>query len=65
MLGPMWDFPRMKARPKLGEAIIVMSGTEEFGFRSVKPWTWPGALKGKARIAGDLFSTGIEWEASR
>jgi hypothetical protein len=55
----------MKARPKPGEAIFVMSGTEELGFRSVKPRTWPGALKGKARIAGDLFSTGIEWEASR
>jgi hypothetical protein len=59
------DFARMKARAKTGEAIFVTSGTEEFVFQSVKPKTWQGALKGKARIAGDLFSTGIEWEASR
>jgi hypothetical protein len=55
----------MKARAKTGEAIFVTSGAEEFVFQSVKPRTWQRALKGKARIAGDLFSTGIEWEASR
>lgn len=27
--------------------------------------TWQGALKGKATIKGDLFSTDLDWEASR
>ena len=59
----------MKAKAKSGEAIYVTSQTEEFVFQAVKPKTWPktwqGALKGKAKIADDLFSTGIAWEASR
>ena len=59
------DFARMKARAKSGEAIYVSSGAEEFVFQVVKPRTWQKALKGKATIKGDLFSTGIEWEASR
>ena len=59
------DFAQMKAKAKTGEAIYVTSGAEEFVFQAVKPKTWQGALKGKAKIAGDLFSTGIAWEASR
>lgn len=59
------DFARMKARAKTGEAIFVTSGAEEFVFQAVQPKTWQKALKGRARIKGDLFSTGLEWEASR
>jgi len=59
------DFARMKAKAKSGEIIHVTSDAEEFVFRAVKPKTWQGALKGKGRIAGDIFSTGLEWEASR
>ena len=59
------DFARMKARARTGKAIQVSSGTEEFVFQVTKPRTWQGALRGKARINGDLFSTGVEWEASR
>jgi len=59
------DFARMKAKAKSGEAIYVTSGAEEFVFQAVKPTTWQGALKGKAKITGDLFSTGVAWEASR
>lgn len=59
------DFARMKAEAKSGEAIHVTSGTEESVFQVVKPKSWRGALKGKAKIQGDLLSTGIEWEASR
>ena len=55
----------MKAKAKSGEAIFISSGSEEFVFQVVKPKTWQGALKGKAKIKGDLFSTGLEWEASR
>jgi len=55
----------MRARAKAGEAIFITSGAEEFVFQAVKPRTWQGALRGKARIKGDLFGTGIEWEASR
>lgn len=32
---------------------------------SPQPKTWQNALKGKARIGGDIFTTGLEWEASR
>jgi len=59
------EFARMKAKAKSGEAIYVTSGAEEFVFQAVKPKTWQGALKGKGRITGDIFSTGLEWEASR
>ena len=59
------DFARMKAKAKTGEAIYVTSGAEEFLFQAVKPRTWQGALKGKAKRVGDLFSTGVDWEASR
>lgn len=59
------DFARMKAKARTGEAILVTSGVEEYVFQAVRPKTWQGALKGKAKVKGDLFSTGIEWEASR
>ena len=59
------DFARMKARAKAGEAICVTAGAEEFVFQAVKPKTWQKALKGKAKIVGDIFSTGVEWETSR
>ena len=59
------DFARMKAKAKTGEAVYVTSGAEEFVFQAVKPKTWQGALKGKAKIVGDIFRTGLEWEASR
>lgn len=59
------DFARMKARARAGEVISIVSGTEEFVFQVVKPRTWQGALRGKGQIKGDLFSTGVEWEASR
>ena len=59
------DFARMKAKAAAGEAVYVLSAGERFVFQVVKPQTWQGALKGKARIAGDLFTTGLNWEASR
>ena len=59
------EFASMKARARFGEVIYISSGTEEFVFQVVKPRTWQGALRGKGHIKGDLFSTGVEWEASR
>ncbi len=59
------DFARMKVRASAGESIIVTSVTDKFVFRSGRPRTWQGALKGKAKIVGDLFGTGLKWEASR
>lgn len=59
------DFARMKAKARTGEAIYVTSGAEEFVFQAVKPKTCQGALKGKAKRVGDLFSTGLDREASR
>jgi len=59
------DFARMKARAAAGEAVYVVSQGKQFVFQVVKPKTWQGALKGKAKISGDLFSTGLEWETSK
>jgi hypothetical protein len=59
------NLARMKARARAGEVISTVSGTEEFVFQAVKPRTWQGALRGKGQIKGDLFSTGVEWPASR
>ena len=59
------DFARMKTKAAGGETVHIVSGGEEFVFRAVKPKSWQGALKGKARIRGDLFSTGLAWETGR
>jgi hypothetical protein len=59
------DFARMKAKAAAGETVYVVSDGEQFVFQAVKPITWQGALKGKAKISGDLFSTGLDWETSR
>jgi hypothetical protein len=54
----------MKAAAKAGEKVFVTSGDEEFVFQAVHKKSWQGALKGKGRIVGDLFSTDLDWEAS-
>jgi hypothetical protein len=59
------DFARMKAKAASGETVTIISEGQEFIFRAAKPRTWQGALKGKGKIKGDIFSTGIEWEASK
>ena len=59
------DFARMKAMAESGESITISSGTREFVFHAKKTRTWQGALKGKAKITGSLFDTGLDWEASR
>lgn len=59
------DFARMKAKAAGGEAVHIVSGGEEFVFRAVQRKSWQGALKGKAKIAGDLLSTGLAWETDR
>jgi hypothetical protein len=59
------DFARMKAKAAAGETVYIVSAGEQFVFQAVKPKTWQGALKGKARIIGDLFTTGLVWETSR
>ncbi len=59
------DFARMKARAAAGQTVYIVSAGEEFVFQAVKPKTWQGALKGKARITGDLLSTGLAWETSQ
>jgi hypothetical protein len=55
----------MKAKAASGEIVTIVSGGQEFVFQAVKPRTWQGALKGKVKIKGDIFSTGLEWEASK
>lgn len=59
------DFTRMKAAAKAGEPVFITSGDEEFVFQAVQKRTWQGALKGKGKIVGDLFGTGLDWEASK
>lgn len=58
------DFARMRETASRGEAVYVVSATEQFVFKRVQPATWQGALKGKVKIKGDLLSTGLKWEAS-
>jgi hypothetical protein len=58
------DFARMKAKARAGETVRILAGAEEFVFQAAKPRTWQGALKGKAKIKGDLFSTGLSWEST-
>lgn len=55
----------MKAAAKAGEPVFVVSGDEEFVFQAVSKSSWQGVLKGKGRVVGDLFSTGLDWEASK
>jgi hypothetical protein len=59
------DFARMKAKAAAGETVYVVSEGKEFVFEAAKPKTWQGALKGKAKITGDLSSTGLTWETSQ
>ena len=59
------DFARMKAVAATGETIHVTSGDERFVFQSAKPKTWQKSLKGRIEIKGDIFGTGLGWEASR
>jgi hypothetical protein len=54
----------MKAKAAAGETVHIVSEGEEFTFQAAKPLTWQGALKGKAKITGDLFSTGLAWDSS-
>ena len=58
------NFAQMKAKAAAGETLHIISEGETFLFKAVKPRTWQGALKGKARVRGDLFSTGLRWENS-
>ena len=59
------SFPRMKAKAAAGERVYIGSDGEQFLFLAVKPKTWETALKAKAKINGDLLSTGLGWETSR
>ena len=59
------DFARMKAKAVAAKTVSIVSGREQFVFQAAKPKTWHGALKGKARITGDLLSTGLAWETLR
>ena len=59
------DFTRVREAAAAGEPVYVTSGGQEFVFQRVQPNTWQGALKGKAKIVGDLKSTGLEWEATQ
>jgi hypothetical protein len=57
------DFARMKAKASSGETVTVGSDGKEFHFRAVQARTWQRALKGKIKIKGNFFCTGLGWEA--
>jgi hypothetical protein len=54
----------MKATATADEPVFITSGDEEFVFQAVQKRSWQGALKGKGKIVGDLFSAGLDGEAS-
>ncbi len=58
-------FAQMKAKAAGGEVVHIVSAGEEFVFRAAEPKSWQGALKGKARITGDILSTGLPWETNQ
>ncbi len=53
------------SKPLSPSTAHIVSDGEQFIFQAVKPKTWQGALKGKVRVTGDLFSTGLTWETSK
>ena len=59
------NFAQMKANASAGEKVTIVSGSQEYLFQAIPRKTWQGALKGKGKVKGDLFSTGLPWEASR
>ncbi|HUS35147.1 MAG TPA: hypothetical protein VM680_07345 [Verrucomicrobiae bacterium] len=59
------NFAAMKEKAANGATVTIVSGKQQFTFQAARPRTWQGALKGKGKITGDLFTTGIEWEASK
>jgi hypothetical protein len=59
------NFAGMKAKAARGEIVRILSRGEEFVFQAVRTRTWQGALKGKARIKGKIFRTGLDWDSLR
>gem|GEM_PF-1084672 len=59
------DFSRIRQAAAAGESVYVTSGNQEFLFQRVQPKTWQGALKGKVKIVGYLYSTGLTWETTK
>jgi hypothetical protein len=59
------DFARVREAAAAGEKVYLTSGDQEFVFQRVQSKSWQGALKGKAKIIGNLHSTDLESEASR
>jgi hypothetical protein len=56
----------MKARAAAGETVPIVSEGEHFTFQAIKPKTWQCALKGKAKITGDLLiEVGIRCPVSK
>ena len=58
------ELARLKVKAAAGEKVEIQPEQEEFVFEAAPKRTWQGALKGKAKVNGDLFSTGFRWEAS-
>jgi hypothetical protein len=56
---------RMKAKAVADKTTTVLSKGQHFACEAAKPKTWQGAAKGKGKINGDRFSTGLKWESSQ
>jgi hypothetical protein len=59
------NFAAMKEKAISGEKVTILSDGQEFIFQTAKRKNWQGALKGKVKIKGDIFSAGVQWEASQ
>lgn len=57
------NFARFRRLAEAGQPIHVTANGREFVFQLATPTGWRGALKGQAKIRGDLFDTGLEWES--
>jgi len=60
-----FNFAGIRTAAKSGEQKSLSTGGSELNFQRIQPKTWQGALKGKATIEGDLFTTGLEWELNQ
>ena len=59
------NFAAMKQKAISGEKVTILSDGQEFIFQTAKPQNWRGALKGRVKIKGDIFSAGAQWEAAK
>ena len=56
------DFPKIKSLAAAGEKVVVESDGVAYLFQILLKTNWRGALKGKVKKKGEIFTTGIDWD---